>query len=173
MKKKTGETRGVCVIKLNISKAYDKIEWSFLMTAMEHMGFSSKWVQRIFRCVSTVCYSFMINGQVKGLVNPSRGLRQGNAISPYVFRLCAEAFSGLLTKAMNEKSLHGIKISGNAPQLSHLLFADDSVLFMRANIEECKRLTDIVSCYESMSRQRINKEKSEVVFSKNLTIDQK
>jgi len=77
---------------------------------------------------------------VKGLVNPSRSLRQGDPISLYLFLLCAEAFSSLVTKVVEEKSLHRVKISRTVPQLSHLLFVDDSVLFVRANTQECKRL---------------------------------
>jgi len=119
----------------------------FLGDGDEAYGLLFEWMQHIISCVSIVSYSFKINGQVKGLVNPSWDLRQGDPISSYLFLLYAKAFSGLLTKAVNEKFLNDAKISGTTPQVSHQLFPNDSVLFIRGNIQECKRLADIISCY--------------------------
>ena len=157
----------MCAIKLDMSKAYNRLEWLFLCRVMRKMGFDEDWVDQIFRCISTTQLSFIINGKQRGSLSPSRGLRQGDPISPYLFLICTDAFSGLLSKAQKGGPIHGVKVCKRAPQVSHLFFADDSVLFVRATTSECERVIDIIRRYEEASGQRINSEKSEVVFSRN------
>ena len=103
MKRKDVTHSGVCALKLDMSKAYDRVEWCFLEKVMERMGFCAEWIVRVMACISSVSFTFKINGVVQGSLIPSRGLRQGDPISPYLFLLCADAFSTLITKAANEK----------------------------------------------------------------------
>lgn len=121
-------------------------------------------------CVTSVSYSCIVNGHVCGSVRPTRGLRQGDPLSPYLFIMVADAFSGLLRKVVSEKVLHGVKASRNGPIISHLLFADDSLLFARANRRECSKIVEILNIYEAASGQKINYEKSEVSFSKGVCL---
>ena len=71
MKRKTKGRKGVCAIKLDMSKAYDRLEWAFLNKVMVRMGFDQQWIDRIQRCLTSVSYSFIINGKKKGLVTSS------------------------------------------------------------------------------------------------------
>ena len=119
-------------------------------------------------CITNVSFSFKINGGVYENVIPSRGLRQGDLISPYLFILCADAFSTLISQAMYRQSIHGVKVCLSAPSLSHLFFADDNTLFARATIQECSRIASIISPYERASGQRVNFEKTEITFSKGV-----
>ncbi|CAM8975355.1 unnamed protein product [Rhodiola kirilowii] len=81
---------GYMFLKLDMSKAYDRIEWKFLERMMLAMGFSESWVKRIMLCVETVTYKVRMNDQISETILPSRGLRQGDPISPYLFLICSE-----------------------------------------------------------------------------------
>nr|XP_027121394.1 uncharacterized protein LOC113738404 [Coffea arabica] len=137
--KKQGKD-GFMAVKLDMSKAYDRVEWSFLEAIMEKMGFDCKWRNWVMECVKSVSYSFNINGEVKEFVIPKRGIRQGDPLSPYLFLLCSEGLSNLIRKAADSKKLAGMKISRQGPSITHLLFADDSVIFCKANLEQANEL---------------------------------
>ena len=160
-------------IKLDMAKTYDRVEWHFLRAMMKRMGFCDKWVNWISRCLETVSYSFNCNGEVKGFVKPGREIRQGDPLSPYLFLIFSEGFSNLLQRSAENKSLKGLKISRQGPSITHLFFADDSLIFCRADVQQAKELMKIFQIYEHASSQLINLEKSSVFFSKNLTYRQK
>ena len=73
------------VVKLDMSKAHDKVEWVFLEKTMTKMCFDNKWIKLIMSCINSVSYSVLINGVVYGCITPTRGLCQGNPLSPYLF----------------------------------------------------------------------------------------
>ena len=122
-------------IKLDMAKAYDRVEWHFLRAMMTRMGFCDKWVNWISRCLETVSYSFNCNGEVKGFVKSGRGIRQGDPLSPYLFLICSEGFSNLLQRSAENKNLKGLKISRQSPNITHLFFVDDSLIFCRVDVQ--------------------------------------
>lgn len=138
-------------IKTDMSKAYDRIEWYFLRKVLHRLVFHHKWVAWVMQCVCSVSYSFVINGSLKGKVVPSRGLRQGDPLSPYLFILYTEMLSGLFHRAQENGTLAGIKVSRGGPPVNHLLFADDSMFFCKTNATCCSSLVDILSRYEKAS----------------------
>ncbi|CAL9025258.1 unnamed protein product [Prunus brigantina] len=131
MHKKTTGRKGYLALKLDMSKAFDRVEWRFLEALMLGMGFDGRWVNLIMTCLTTVSYSFILNGNPRGLP-------------------------------------HGVRLCRDAPLVSHLLFADDSFLFLRANQSECEQLRLIFQHYEAVSGQKINLEKSCVSFNSNI-----
>ena len=102
-------------IKTDMSKAYDRIEWDFLREVLACFDFHDTWIGWVMECVFSVSYSFLINGAPQGLVLPSRGLRQGAPLFPYLFILCTEALSGLCIQTQANCSLQGIKVARNSP----------------------------------------------------------
>ncbi|XP_057428472.1 uncharacterized protein LOC130721892 [Lotus japonicus] len=168
MKKRINGRNGTMALKLDMSKAYDRIEWSFLSSVLSSMGFPQNWVDLIMHCVSTVSFSIMLNGNPQPRFVPNRGLRQGDPLSPYLFILCGEVFSALINRAVVSQNLTGIKVARSAPVISHLLFADDSVLFGRADMREAECLKEILTTYERVSGQVVNLDKSMLSVSRNV-----
>ncbi|KAL5800554.1 hypothetical protein ACOSQ4_033438 [Xanthoceras sorbifolium] len=117
-------------------------------------------------CVSSVSYQFLLNGETVGFIKPERGLRQGDPLSPYLFLICAEGLSSLIRKAELEGLIHGLGCGRSGPRISHLFFADDSLLFFKANFAKCVAIKNILQVYETISSQAINLVKSTVCFSR-------
>ena len=118
-------------IKTDMSKAYDRVEWDFIQALLHKMGFDPHWVKLIMECISSVQYRVLLNGQPRGLIIPHRGLRQGDPLSPYLFIMCTEALIANIKKAERGKQLTGMKVARACPSISHLLFGDDSLFFVR------------------------------------------
>lgn len=151
-------------IKTDMSKAYDRVEWSFMEALLLKFGFDAQWVNLVMKCVSSVSYQVLINGEARGHIKPSRGLRQGDPISPFLFILCTEVLISHIRQAEATKKLSGMKIARGSPVISHLLFADDSLFFFKAEQSQCEELVRIIDVYGSASGQQLNKEKSSVLF---------
>ncbi|XP_074301324.1 uncharacterized protein LOC141632703 [Silene latifolia] len=159
---------GFMAIKLDMAKAYDRVEWDFLEAVLRGMGFYRGWVDRVMMCVSSISSVVLINGNAKEVFRAERGLRQGDPLSPYLFILCAEVLSNQMRRAVMSNSLHGIRIAPNASTISHLLFADDSIFFLKASEEEAGRVCTILRRYEEASGQSVNLEKTMVSFSRSV-----
>jgi hypothetical protein len=170
LKNKRQGNRGYLALKLDMSKTYDKVEWDFVEAILKKLGFNQPFVDRLMMCVRSVKYRIKVNDEFTKEIIPDRGLRQGDPISPYLFLICAEGFSSLMHHAEVTNMIQGIRICNEAPSVTHLLFADDSLILRRADTRNGKELQNVLDLYEACSGQQINKEKSSVFFSKNLSV---
>lgn len=137
------------------------MDWKFLKAILLAMNFSVRWVNWIMECVSTIQYTLLINGNITQSFSPSKGLRQGNPLSLYLFLMCASILSLSLMKSESEKKIKGIKLGQNGCSFTHLFFADDSLLSL-TNIQ------DILSWYYSILVQSTNLTKSDLYCFPNM-----
>ena len=148
LKRKTIGKFGCMALKLDMSKAYDLVEWEFLKKIMNHLGVDERLVKIIMSRLSSVSYSVLLNGRPVGNIKPSRGLNQGDPLSSYFFLLCALGLQSLIQKDEMNEEIKGVSICRNGPGVSHLFFANDGVLFCRAIKVECQRILNILAMYD-------------------------
>ena len=120
---------------------------------MGKMGFSPKWIHLISECISTVSYSVLVNGEPINFFKPTRGIRQGDPLSPYLFLLCSEGLTQLINNAVHTEKIRGYSLCRNGPKISQPFFADDSLLFCKAQLGDVKTIQEILDKYEKASGQ--------------------
>ena len=171
IKRKRSKKRGYLALKLDMAKAFDRVEWSFVQGIMTKLGFSEVWIRKIMACETLVSFSFLINGAKFGQLFPTRGLRQGDLLSPYLFLLCAEGLSSLFHHFEATDRLQGMRCGWNGPTISHLFFANDSLLFFEASTDLCLAVKEAFTWYETASGQLVSYSKSIVCFGPNVAED--
>ena len=170
IKQKRKGKEGWCAVKLDMHKAYDRAEWIFLRSMMEKLGFHEQWIDMVMACVSSVRYKIRFNSQETDMFVPSRGIRQGDPLSPYLFLICAEGLSSMLQFEEEVGSLDGVRVCRNAPSVSHLLFADDSLILMGADVLNATSLQHVLDTYCQSSGQMVSLSKSSIFFSPNTPV---
>ena len=155
------------ILNLDLNKAYDRVRWEFIRKVLNVVGIPATWIHIIMECVSTVTYSVLVNREPTGMITPTAGLRQGDPLSPYIFILCMEVLSRKISQHQNQGLIKGLKIHRRAPEIAHLLFADDALFFLKGNLDNVWNLQKILSTFCAMSGEIINTQKSYTVFSKN------
>ncbi|CAN1269326.1 LINE-1 retrotransposable element ORF2 protein [Linum perenne] len=155
------------LLKLDMQKAYDRVDWQFLLIVLEVMGFGRIWISWIREIISSVSFTVVMNGQSGPSFRPTRGIRQGDPLSPFLFILVSNAMSFLLEREVEQKWIMGLRMTSRCPVLTHILFADDTVIFGRANLKEAEAYWKILNRYCTLSGQAINRDKSAILFSSN------
>ncbi|KAH9648318.1 reverse transcriptase domain-containing protein [Citrus sinensis] len=168
-RKRQGKT-WITTLKIDMSKAYDRIEWGFLKAMMLKLGFAKIWVELILLCVSTVTYKVLQGNKEVGPIVPNRGLRHGDPLSLYLFIICAEGLSSLLRKQERAGLMHGVRVARGVPIVTHLFFADDCFLFFHANEQEAQIIKQSLAIYGAASGQVVNYNKSSISYSTNVRV---
>ncbi|KAK5793588.1 hypothetical protein PVK06_034740 [Gossypium arboreum] len=149
--KRVGQ-KGFMVVKLDMSKAYDRVEWKFIEEIMIRMGFASNWIETIMKCINSVTYSIIVNGFEGENFQPTRGLRQGDPLSPFMFLICREGLSCLINRAMSEGLLKGVKASRSGPQWIPRI---DTVVRSHENNNEVQLVSDIIDATNNMWKSEL------------------
>jgi len=164
---KKGRSTYPAVLKVDMRKAYDRVEWDFLQDYLLKLGFHPIWLNWTMQCISTQSSCVKLNGEHLTYFHPSRGLRQGDPLSPYLFILLANLLSTLIKKAVDLDHITGIKLNRWCPSLTHLFFADDAIFFLHGTITECQNLSNILQQYCIATGQEINRNKSGIYCAKD------
>ena len=150
LSKKKGKV-GYMTIKVDLEKAYDKLKWSFIRGMLIRANLPADLIDLIMSCVSIVSTSILVNGEALDLIYPSRGIRQGDPLSQYLFILCMDFLGQLIQEKCEANLWQLVKASQSGPSFSHLFFADDLVLFGRADGRRCAVIRDVLDDFCSMS----------------------
>ena len=152
--------------KLDVEKAYDHVNWEALLDLLNRMGFGVKWCKWIHNCISTVQFSVLIKGSPTDFFSSSRGLRQGDPPSPMLFLIMMEVFSRMLRRGEGAGLIRGFKVEGRrggGKCVSHLLFADDTILSCDADVEQILHIRLLLLCFQAVIGLKVNVQKSEMV----------
>jgi hypothetical protein len=154
-------------VKLDMEKAFDQMEWDFLLSILGKLGFHPTYISWIRICISTTSFSIMINGSPFGMFSPSRGLRQGDPLSHFLFIIDTEVLSCLIHHQESIGLLKGMKIGKHCPPITHSLFVDDLVIFAKSTSTETHTIKSCLDSYCAWSGKQVNEAKSSILFTKN------
>lgn len=146
-------------IKIDISKAFDSVQWTFLLNTLTAMNIPPKFIRWISLCISTASFSVQVNGELAGFFRSERGLRQGCSLSPYLFVICMNVLSKMLDKAAQARRFGYHPQCQNIP-LTHLCFADDLMVFTDGKQRSLEGILEVFDTFASYSGLKISLEKS-------------
>ncbi|RLN23448.1 hypothetical protein C2845_PM07G29970 [Panicum miliaceum] len=158
---KTSKKKGL-IMKIDFEKAYDKMSWEFLEEVMRGKGLPEKWIRWVMESVQGGRVCVNVNGHRGPFFRTYQGLRQGDPLSPILFNLVADALSALLDKAVAKKHIVGVLDYLIQGGISHIQYADDTVIMIDGSDQSILNLKLILYCFEWLSGLKINFHKSEV-----------
>ena len=161
LRKRKGRT-GYMVVKIDLEKAYDRLEWLFIKMVLEHFGFSESMISLIMSCISTSTTTPLFNGSKLDSFQPSRGIRQGDPISPYLFLLCKEFLGAQITSMCEDKRWDKVRASRSGPSFSHVFFANDLMLFAKVDYKNCEAIIEELDNFCNLAGQKVNITKSKI-----------
>ena len=162
---------GYMAVKIDLEKAYDRLEWSFIRDILALFNISHYLSKVIMSCISTSNIEVLFNGGALVSFNPSRGIRRGDPLSPYIFIVCMEVLVFFIQDKCNAKLWDLVKTSKGGLVVSHLFFADELVLFAKTNMKNCLCMMDALEGFCGVFGQKTNKEKSRAYFSPNVVVN--
>lgn len=160
-----------CAMKIDISKAFDSVQWPFLLNTLRAMNVPAQFIKWIDLCISTASFSVQVNGELAGFFQSKRGLRQGCSLSPYLFVICMNVLSKLLDKAAEERRF-GYHPGCQQLKITHLCFADDIMVFTDGNARSLEGVLTVFDEFAGISGLRISLAKS-TLFLAGVSMDQR
>ena len=151
------------ILKIDIEKAYDSLNWNAILATFARMGFPSPWIAWIRALLDAVTFSILVNGQPSNWITPSRGVRQGDPISPYLFIIVSQNLSVILNRARNIDMIPGFDKNLHY-NFNHLMYADDLILISHATRRIARNIKFCLAIYAAMTGQYFNSSKSAIYF---------
>lgn len=157
------------ILKQDLEKAYDRLEWAFIKDTLVRLGIRDNLRHLIMCCISTTDLCINWQGSATALIKPSRGIWQGDPISPYLFVLCLECLGHSISDAVNSGDWSPFNFGwGSCPKFSHICFADDLILVVKANMGQVQLIKQILYNFCEAFGQKVSFQKSHVFFSGNV-----
>ena len=153
--------RGLC-LKVNFEKAYDSVRWAFLYDMLSRMGFHNLWITLIKGCMESATVPMLVNGSPTEEFKPTRGLRQGDPLAPFLFLVVAEGLAGIVRSASKTTLLTGLKFGRKEIEVCILQFADDTIFLCEDSFNNVVTLKAIIKGFELASGLKINFHKSKL-----------
>lgn len=151
------EPRGM--LKVDLRKAFDSVRWDFIISALRALAIRKKFINWVFQCIATPTFSIFVNGVTRGFFKSNKGLRQGDPVSPYLFVLAMEVFSKLLHSRFQASYIHYHPKTSDL-SISHLMFADDVMIFFDGRSSSLHRICEALDDFASWSGLHVNKDKT-------------
>jgi hypothetical protein len=151
------------ILKLDLRKAYDCVDWDFLHMVLIQIGFESQMTRWIMSCVTSPSFVVLINGEATKFFKSGRGLRQGCPLSPLLFILVMETLSLLLKKGKVENKISGVKVS-RLVNILHLFFVDDVLIMSNVDLNEWKEILDCILLFCKATGLQVNFSKTMVHY---------
>jgi hypothetical protein len=152
------------LLKLDLSKDFDKLSWQYMKSLLTAFGFSKDWISWIMNLISSSFFSILVNGVPSQPFSPSRGIRQGDPLSPFLFLIMVEGLGHYIKASIQNGSLQGLHLHGLQPTASHSQFVDDTMLLNTPTTQEANKLRSILNDFSEASRTTFNLDKSQLFF---------
>jgi ribonuclease HI/exonuclease III len=152
------------LIKLDLSKAFDRASWQYIRAVLSSFGFDQTWINWVLNLTSSAFFSILVNGVPSKPFSPTRGIRQGDPLSPFLFVLLAEGLGRYIKASIFEGSLKGLPLHNIQPAPSHSQFVDDTLLMNSPTVQEATKLNSILSDFSEASGMELNLDKSKLYF---------
>ena len=147
-------------LKIDLKKAYDRLEWSFIRHTLQFFNFPTSWIELIMSCISLSSLLMLVNGERLETFSPSRGICQGDPLSLYIFILYMEYLACLIHEETTKGHWTSVKTSRGGPSFTHLFFADDLILLDKATKKNCVTINRVLGTFYNASGQKVNLAKS-------------
>ncbi|XP_058727202.1 uncharacterized protein LOC131598638 [Vicia villosa] len=167
MSKKKGK-KGYFAIKIDLAKAYDKINWKFIWRVLTEIGLPDNLINIIMHGVTSVETDINWNGSRSDFFRPKHGIRQGDPMSPYLFMLCMDKPSHIIEQKVHQKEWRGVQLGSKGLGISHLMFADNLLMFGEVNERQMKCVINSLDTFCKLSGQEVSREKYSILFIENV-----
>eukprot|EP00253_Pinus_taeda_P008550 PITA_08550 len=152
------------LMQLDISKAYDKVSWRYLEAILEAFGFCRQWISWVLALIRSSRFSILVNGAPSEPFSPSRGIRQGDPLSPFLFVILMEGLSRIIAKKRADAVIKGLQPIRTLPATTHQQFVDDTMLHGIPTVKEALAFRHILDLFSKASGMEINFSKSTIFF---------
>ena len=159
---------GFMTIKIDLEKAYDRLNWNFLLQCLEDLNLPYHILEIVASCISSPSMQLLWSGEKTEEFFPSRGIRQGDPLSPYLFVICMERLTHMIQERIDKHLWNPITLCNGGPPLSHLFFADDIILFAEVSLQQAIIIRECLNDFCASSGMKVNNSKTRVYFSKNV-----